>query len=235
MNENTHTIEAQLAAYMPAATIQAAEAASSMLMRELAQKMAANMALASELQRARSAVAASGGHLDLATKAAKAAQESGAVARAKLDVTHDALAAVFGHKGEDKADLETLLDRAKAAAAALDNLQNFRAAVCDIVDEGRLLTTTAVSAPDAELLTTLEAIIKGARVGEPAIGWGLVTRLRAIMGHLRGNRLPSAIGLLDAVIDELISSVEPPAPENEDELAEATAADLKIKENKENP
>lgn len=224
-----------LAQVAPAANMQAGAIAAELLLHELAQKLAANMVLAGELQRVRSAMAATNGHLDQAITAAKAAQQSGAVARAKLDVTHDFLAGVFGHKGEDKPDLETLLNRARAASEALDGLENFRAAVRDLVDEGEVLAPgTCATMADSDLLATLEAVMKGPRGGDPVIiDWGVVTRLRAVMGHMRGNRLPSAISLLDAVIDELVNEIEPPRPENEAEMAEATAADRKIKEDKE--
>jgi hypothetical protein len=31
-----------------------------------------------------------------------------------------------------------------------------------------------------------------------------VVRLRAVLGHMKGNRVPSAIGLLESVIDEIV-------------------------------
>lgn len=226
----------QSSTHLAEAALQAGQITSALLIGELAQKLAANRLLAEQAQLLRSSLAATTGQLDETIKVAKSAQQSGALARARLDVVHDALAQAFGHKGEAKPDLEVLLDRARAASDALDNLQNFRSAVRDLVDEGRLLTEARVVAPDSELLLTLEAVLRGKRgCDEESVDADAVSRLRAVMGHLRGNRIPSAISLLDAVIDELTSEIEPPHrdPDQEDELAQATAADRIIKESKE--
>jgi hypothetical protein len=208
-----------IAKALPAATQQAGALAATLLMDQLSQKIAANEVLAWHLQDANhKAAMLQDERVKLNETVAKLTAEADKrrkevlAAEAKNEVVYEALCAILGFPVVPNLapSFEKLLD-------AVRSNEKERAELAEKIDQ--LQARLAPAADDAQT----------------APDWGVVVRLRAVLGHMKGNRVPSAIGLLESVIDELISSVEPPAPENEDELAEATAADLKIKENKENP
>jgi hypothetical protein len=265
-----------MAAVLPQANFEAGRLAVEALMHQLAQKLAANMVLASDLQDARHKVENFLARRAVLDKWLKAmgwdgvqnredwmAQKFNAMAEDLQTARQDAMGmeaaneAIFERLFEAFGEPEERLPRgnrpqgvkipdtntllARAISANEDRLKRmaFVDAVRHILDFGWLPETPEMPAGLREALEHVDRKVREAdsKAAPATVDWGVITRLRSVLGHLRGNRLPSATSLLDAVIDELTSQVEPQvvSPDQEDELAEATAADRKIKENKEDP
>lgn len=238
---NNDQAQKLLSAKFPAAAVQAAHIGTGLLIDELTNKLAANMVLAEELQAARQNAHKAGTSLMDAARKLVDEQERAKNALAQLAVVHDFLGEKFCTPGEDLPSLETLLDRAAGATLERREMLAFVNGVKHVLDEGHMPRTDGWPEELRDTLAYVDRLVRkadaNADAGPVEADWGVIQRLRAVLGHLRGGRYPSAISLLDPVIDELTSQVEPQvvSPDQEDELPVATAADRKIKENKEDP
>lgn len=209
-----------MAAVLPQANFEAGRLAAEALMHQLAQKLAANMVLASDLQDARHKVA------NLLAQRTTFDPWMRANGWDGVQNREDWIAQAF----QRRADLLQASDKDRLELLAFAN------GVRHVLDCGHMPSFEALPSELKDTLAHVDRKVREAdSKAEPAtVDWGVITRLRAVMGHLRGSRYPSAISLLDSVIDELTSEIEPTrSPENSRELAEATAADRKIKEDKE--